>query len=110
MTQKRWSIVPHDLDRAASLERSIGVSSVVARLLLARGIDGVDQARVFLEGKLTHLRDPATLPGIPAAVERITRAIGEHERIVVYGDYDVDGMTATSILWQCLKLLGADVG
>ena len=65
---------------------------------------------MFVEPKLSALRDPDELPGCAAAVERITAAIECRERIVIYGDYDVNGMAATSLLWLGLRLLGADVG
>ena len=64
----------------------------------------------FLEPKLSTLRDPAELPGCVAAAQRIRTAIAAGQRIVVHGDYDVDGMTATAILYLCLKTLGANVG
>ncbi|MBX3412102.1 MAG: single-stranded-DNA-specific exonuclease RecJ [Pirellulales bacterium] len=108
--QKRWRIRPHDPDRIAALQRATGVSAVVAQLLIARGIEEPTAAQIFLEPKLSALRDPQLLPGIPQAVEVIHAAITSRERIVIYGDYDVDGMTATALLWRCLKLLGADVG
>lgn len=107
---KQWRIYPHSPERIAALERAAGVSAVVARLLICRGLDDPVRARDFLDPKLAQLRDPGELPGVPAAVERIARAIAARERIVVYGDYDVDGMTATSLLVQCLRLLGADAG
>ncbi|MBS0208517.1 MAG: single-stranded-DNA-specific exonuclease RecJ [Planctomycetes bacterium] len=110
MTRKCWRIAPRDLDRQHALQRAAGVSPIVAQLLLSRGVDTAETARLFLEAKLSNLRDPSLLPGVTAAAEAIYVAIEARERIVVYGDYDVDGMTATSILSQCLKLLGADVG
>ncbi|HXT59971.1 MAG TPA: single-stranded-DNA-specific exonuclease RecJ [Pirellulales bacterium] len=110
MAQKKWRIHPHDSDRIASLAGAAGISAVVARLLICRGLHDPSQARGFLEPKLSSLRDPAELPGIAGAVERISAAISAREWIVVYGDYDVDGMSGTSLLLGCLKLLGADAG
>jgi single-stranded-DNA-specific exonuclease len=107
---KHWRIHPHDPARIAALGRAAGVPAVVAQLLICRGLDDPQQARSFLDSRLSDLRDPAELPGTVAAAELIYHAIAERRRIVVYGDYDVDGMTATSLLWQCLKLLGADAG
>jgi single-stranded-DNA-specific exonuclease len=107
---KRWRIHPHDSDRIAALARSARVPMVVARLLLCRGLDEPQRARGFLDARLSDLRDPDQLPGAVDAAGRIWRAIQEGRRIVIYGDYDVDGMTATSLLWQCLTMLGADVG
>ncbi len=107
---KRWRIQPHDVSRIAFLERSAGVSAVVAQLLLGRGLDDLEQIRIFLDPKLTGLRDPELLPGVPLAAEKITAAIAAGKQIIVYGDYDADGITATALLWQCLKLLGGKVG
>ena len=107
---KLWRIHSHDADRIRTLERAANLPTVVARLLVARGLTDPQQAHNFLAPKLTTLRDPEQLPGATAAAEHILRAIQDKKRIIVYGDYDVDGMTATSILWQCLALLGANVG
>ncbi len=107
---KRWRIHAHDADRIAALRRAAGIPPVVAQLLLARGITDPDRARHFLTPKLSHLRDPDELPGCSAAAERVHRAIRDGRRFVVYGDYDVDGMTGTAILYQCLRMLGGDVG
>jgi single-stranded-DNA-specific exonuclease len=107
--QKRWRIEPHDAPRIAALERTAGVPPVLAQLLLARGVNDVAGVRAFLDGKLTHLRDPEELPGVPAAVERIDAAVRAGRRIYIYGDYDADGMTAAAILVRTLRLLNADV-
>jgi single-stranded-DNA-specific exonuclease len=107
---KRWRIRPHDTDRVAYLERAAGIPAVVAHLLLSRGVADPLAARKFLAAKLSDLRDPAELPGASLAAELIHRAVVEKRRIVVYGDYDADGMTASAILFSCLRLLGADVG
>lgn len=106
---KLWRIHRHDPDRVATLERNAGIPSVVAQLLIARGIDHPDGARQFLEPKLNGLRDPGELPGVDQAAELLYQAIQAGRRITVYGDYDADGMTATAILVRCLKLLHADV-
>jgi len=107
---KRWRIHPHDPDRIALLARAARIPAVVAQLMLARGVRDPDAARVFLDPKLSALRDPDDLPGCARAAERIHQAIAEGQRIVVYGDYDVDGMTGTAVLYRCLKLLGAEAG
>jgi len=105
----RWRISPHDAQRVTTVERSAGVPPVVAQLLVARGIDEPESIRQFLEPRLTQLRDPDTLPGLPAAVDRIMDAVRAGRRIAVYGDYDADGMTAAAILIRCLRHVGADV-
>ena len=106
---KSWRIAPHDPSRIADLERAAGVPAVVAQLLLARGIHDPDAARLFLDPKLTGLRDPELLPGVTAAATLLYDAVRAKRRITIYGDYDADGMTATAILLRCLRLLDAPV-
>ena len=108
-TNKRWRFQPHDAVRVARLEQSAGISPIVAQLLMARGVYEADQARTFLDAKLTGLRDPDELPGAAAAADRVYEAVKNGRKIVVYGDYDADGMTGAAILVLCLKLLGAAV-
>jgi single-stranded-DNA-specific exonuclease len=108
-TNKRWRFQPHDADRIAHLERAAGVSPIVAQLLISRGVYDPDQARTFLDAKLTGLHDPDLLPGAATAADRIWAAASERRKIVVYGDYDADGITGAALLLRCLKLLGAEV-
>ncbi len=104
---KRWRIRPHDPDGIARLGREAGVSSVVAQLLICRGICDPSAAKEFLDPKISGLRDPELLPGLTAAADRIHAAVVAGKSITVYGDYDADGMTATAILLGCLQLMGA---
>ncbi len=106
---KRWRIRPHDSVRIAALEREARVSPVVAQLLVARGVCDVRQVLEFLNPKLSGLRDPDLLPGVPEAADRLMRAVRDQRPITVYGDYDADGITGTAILLECLSLLGAAV-
>ncbi len=106
---KRWHIRSHDPVSIASLQRTAGVSDVVAQLLICRGITDPIKARSFLDPKLSDLYDPGNLPGCREAAQRIHAAVQAQRKIVIYGDYDVDGMTGTAVLYLCLKLLGAQV-
>jgi single-stranded-DNA-specific exonuclease len=108
--RKQWRVRPHDSQRIAAFERSARLPPVIAQLLLCRGIEDPEEAHQFLAPKLTGLREPEELPGMTAAADCIAAAIAARQRIVIYGDYDVDGVSATAILWRCLTLLGADVG
>jgi single-stranded-DNA-specific exonuclease len=103
----RWRLKPHEPSRIAALAQRAGVSPLVAQLLINRGIDDPDAARVFLEARMSSLHDPESLPGAAEAAERIVRAVKSGRKIVIYGDYDVDGVCGTSILWSCLRLAGA---
>lgn len=107
--RKRWRLSPFDSGRIAQLEQAAGVPTIVAQLLLSRGVYDPAAARLFLDAKLTGLREPDLLPGAADAADRIHAAIEARRKIVVYGDYDADGMTGSAILITCLKLLGADV-
>jgi single-stranded-DNA-specific exonuclease len=103
----RWRLKPFDSGRIASLARAAGISSLTAQLLINRGIEEPELAVAFLQAKLSHLNDPETLPGVVEAAQRIVRAIHDDRPIVIYGDYDVDGVCGTSVLWACLRLAGA---
>lgn len=105
----RWRITPHDPAKVRALEHSANLSPIVAQLLVSRGIVDPAVAREFLDAKLSGLRDPELLPGIPAAVDAIQAAITAGQKIYIYGDYDADGITSTAILYRCLQLLGGNV-
>ena len=104
---KRWHIQPHDQAIVAGIERSAGVSSIVARLLAARGLTEAAAVRSFLSGTMSDLRDPDLLPGVAEAADRILAAAKAGRQIVIYGDYDADGMCATAILSHCLEAIDA---
>ena len=106
---KRWRIASHDADAVRALERGAGIPAVVAQMLIARGITQPELVRQFLDPKLSGLADPEELPGTSAAAERIFAAIATQEPVVIYGDYDVDGITGTALLLSCLRMLGANV-
>jgi single-stranded-DNA-specific exonuclease len=107
-SNKRWAIEPAD-SRCAELARSLKTSSLLAQVLLNRGITDVSSGGVFLRPKLTELIEPEKMPGVEPAVARIRQAIKNGEKITVYGDYDVDGIAGVAILWQILTLLGGNV-
>lgn len=107
---KRWRIHRHDEGHIADLARAAGIPAVVARLLICRGISDPEVAQRFLTPKLSDLRPPEQLPGCAQAAEVVYQAIAAGRRIIIYGDYDVDGVTGTALLWKCIKLLGGDVG
>ena len=105
---KNWQVAP-DWPGREALARRLRVSPIVAQLLHHRNLDDPESARKFLQPSLNDLLDPAGVPGAIAAVERIAQAVSNREKIVIYGDYDVDGLTGTAILWHCLQLAGAEV-
>ncbi|NLX23852.1 MAG: single-stranded-DNA-specific exonuclease RecJ [Phycisphaerae bacterium] len=88
----------------------MGVSQLMAQVLFNRGLTDPGDARIFLDPQLKALPDPRLLSGAEQAAELIARKARDRRRIVIYGDYDVDGITGTAILWHLLTLAGADVG
>lgn len=86
-----------------------GLHPLVERILRARGVETAEQARAFLKPSLQHLHAPAILPGCEKAAKRLVQAVEQGQTIIIYGDYDVDGVTATAILYHTLTLAGANV-
>lgn len=104
---RRWRMRPADDRLALALSQRLGLPEVVGRVLAARGV-GLDDAEAFLAPTLRDfLPDPAHLRDMAAAVERLARAVRDSERICVFGDYDVDGATATALLLRFLRTVGA---
>jgi single-stranded-DNA-specific exonuclease len=110
MIAKSWIVREQEQQRAASLARTLGVSPVVASLLIARGCGEEKSARSFLQPSYDQLHDPYLMLGMRQAVSRLLRAIDQAEPILIYGDYDVDGTTGTAVLLRGLTLLGAKAG
>src|SRR6476646_3267427 len=110
MKAKRWIVRRQDAPKAASLARVLGVSPILAGLLIARGYDNEPAARSFLTPHHDQIHDPYLMLGMREAVARLQQAIDNQEPILIYGDYDVDGTTGTAVLLRALKLLGAQTG
>lgn len=106
---RRWRIAPHDRGVVSRISTEMRCSPLLAQVLASRGFLSGSEAKSFLESRMTDLHSPDLLPGIPEAAARVASAVAEKRRITIYGDYDVDGVTSTSILWHCLKLAGASV-
>src|SRR5258706_14232716 len=110
MNAKRWIVRGHDPQRVNSLASVLAVSPTVAALLISRGSGDEHSARSFLKPSYDQLHDPDLMLGMSEAVPRLLQAIQLGERILVYGDYDVDGTTGTALLLRALTLLGAQTG
>lgn len=108
--QRRW-ILPNIPDAVATrrLAVELGISGVVAMLLGARGFSTPDEATLFLDPRLATLRPPEEILGISEAAARLVEAVASKERITLYGDYDVDGVTSLTILCRYLRAAGASV-
>lgn len=103
---RRWLIKQHDRVAAENLARTLGVRPVIAALLIDRGYGTVDSARRFMNPELNQLHDPKLLTDLQLAVARILRAIDFGEKILVWGDYDVDGTTGTVLLRKAISACG----
>lgn len=110
LKQYRWKLRPA-VDEAGpqSLTQSLGVSPIVAQLLCQRGFGEIDSARAFLEPRMSSLHDPAALHDCERAAKEVVQAIEASRPIVIYGDYDVDGITAASILWHMVRACGGNI-
>ncbi|MBN1125907.1 MAG: single-stranded-DNA-specific exonuclease RecJ [Sedimentisphaerales bacterium] len=106
--KKQWHICP-GAPGAEELASQLGVSPLVAQVLINRGLSSGQEARSFVSPKLIELIEPEKMPGVGPAVQRIRKALADNEKITVYGDYDVDGITSVSILWHLLTVLGGNV-
>ena len=107
MNIKKWEVAPLNRERAAQIAERYSLPFFLSMLLEIRGFEDEEEIRDLLSGG--RLSNPLLMKDMDKAVERIRRAIDQFEKIAVYGDYDADGVTATSILFTYLEAVGADV-
>src|SRR5437763_15240639 len=105
---KRWNIAAPD-PAAQELANRLKTSPLIAQVLLNRGVRDFPDCQDFLRPSLKCLHDPFAIADLRKAAERIAQAVRDKQKIVIYGDYDVDGITATAILWHAITLLGGEV-
>ena len=105
--EKRWVVKPQG-DRAVveSLSAALGMPTVLTNLLVQRGIDTMEKAKKFFSPSLRDLHDPFLMKDMDKAVERIERAVKAGEKVMIYGDYDVDGTTAVALVYKFLSQIG----
>ena len=105
--QKRWVIRENTNEETVnSLSSELNIDPVLGALLLQRGINDFDGARNFFRPDARHLHDPFLMKDMEKAIERIEEAIKANEKILIYGDYDVDGTTAVAVVYSFLKKTG----
>src|SRR5438105_1383579 len=102
---KRWNVAEPDA-AAVELAARLKTSPLIAQILLNRGVREPEACAAFLRPSLKCLHPPEAIPNLTKAAHRIAKAIRDGEKIVIYGDYDVDGITATAILWHAIRQLG----
>lgn len=107
--QRRWFISRTNPEYIHYISKAASISPILARVMINRGIKTADEINNFLYPSVTGLSDPYELPDMKAAVERIKAALSHNERVLVHGDYDADGLTATAIMAHSLKKIGLDV-
>src|SRR5262249_52890612 len=106
-TQARWILASREeLNGGAIAWREICGSECIARLLLRKGFRSVEEVQNFLRPRLNSLSDPFLLPQMETAVSRVLRGLDRHQRIVLFGDYDVDGGTSLALLDEILRAYG----
>jgi len=107
--KRLWRIYPQNSALKQRLSEALGVSPALAQVLINRGLTDKDEARAFLQGGQECLLDPWLLKDMAKAVSKIEQAIAKGKQITIYGDYDVDGVTASALLYMFLQRLGAQV-
>ena len=107
--RKKWIVKEADESIVQAISKALGVSELTAKVLYHRGIRDAQSAKDYLAPEAAKFHDPFLMLGMREAVDRIKQALDTHEKICVYGDYDVDGMSASAILIRTLRKFGADV-
>src|ERR1043165_7881363 len=104
--EKRWNLKQNgNLQAVSNLQQALNVDKIIATLLVQRGILDFDSSKSFFRPDLNELHDPFLMKDMDIAIDRINEAINKGERILVFGDYDVDGTTAVSTVFSFLKQL-----
>lgn len=107
---KRWKKIPEpQIEIVASLEKTLGINPILVKLLVQRGIRTFEEAKHFFRPEISHLHDPFLMKGMDTAVALISDALSEQKKIMVYGDYDVDGTSAVALVYGYLKKYEANV-
>lgn len=106
--KKRWNLLEPDRDLVCAFQSQLGASPILARLLALRGCKDPESAHKFLNPSYRDIHDPYLMLGMNDAVSRVLKAVDSGEKILIYGDYDVDGTTGTVILRRALQMLGSE--
>lgn len=107
---KKWGFYEVEENDVQNIVSKYKISEILARILVNRGIKEDDEIKIFLEPTRNDFYDPFLLPDMEKAVDRVIKAINEQEKVVIYGDYDVDGITSVTVLKKFLKERGLEVG
>lgn len=107
--ERRWKILPVNKQKSDLLKESLRISAVICDILVQRGIETFEQSKKYFRPGLNELHDPWLMKDMEKAVERIIRAVNNNEKILVFGDYDVDGTTAVACMYRFLKKIHSKV-
>ena len=100
--EKKWVVKPVDQEKLRKLQENLKINPILLKLLIQRGIYTYEEAKDFFRPQLDMLHDPFLMKDMDKAVKRILEAIESNEKILVYGDYDVDGTTSVALFYQFL--------
>ncbi len=105
---KKWQYNDINIERAKEIEQKFNITPLIAQIIANKNLSD-EKIKVFLEPTRRNFYDPFLLPDMEKAVERILKAINDKEKILIYGDYDVDGITSTTVLMNFLEERGLKV-
>ncbi len=108
--QKRWKILPADAEKVAALHQALKINRTLCKILVSRGIDSFEKARRYFRPQLEQLHDPWLMKDMLKAVKRIQQAMADGEKILVFGDYDVDGTTAVACFYSFIASIYNNTG
>src|SRR3954471_23282259 len=97
--EQRWTYKKSDEEKTNALQLALKVHPVICKLLVERGIETYDEAKKFFRPELSELHDPFLMKDMDKAINRISEAIAHNEKILIYGDYDVDGTTSVATVY-----------
>lgn len=109
MSNRKWIVLSPDKEKSEELSRILNISPVTSQVLINRGIKDISGAKKFLYGDFSSLTPPLEIPNVEKAVNLIKEKIKRGEKILIYGDFDIDGIAGTALLFLTLKKIGADV-
>lgn len=104
---KKWQFIENDIDRAKQISEKFGLSMLISQIIANKKLSD-EQIKIFLKSTRKNFYDPFLLPDMEIAVERIIKAIDNNEKTMIYGDYDVDGITSTTVLKKFLQERGLE--
>ncbi|HMK17322.1 MAG TPA: DHH family phosphoesterase, partial [Chitinophagaceae bacterium] len=107
--QKRWKILNADKQESDSLQLALKISPIICDILVQRGVVTFEESKKYFRPELNDLHDPWLMKDMDKAVERIIRAVNNNEKILVFGDYDVDGTTSVACMYRFLKKIHSNL-